>query len=399
MSNSLTPGSPTLWSLTAGHKLYNSNVFKNLASFKEEETLTKGRIVDRPYRANLAAENYTKGTAATLNDLSYTSDQLTINYQDDIYMYLDDIDKKQNSYDTMRLNAEEGGIRLANRIDARFLYEVVNANTGADDGDFGGSSGSGINLTVNNIDDVFGWAGQQFDMANIPMEERAMVISPFFKRVLWSRVGSKQSALGDKTAEFGSLGEYNGFKLYLSNQLTCSARWTPANNPSDEDTISIQGITFTFQSVIGTAAGNILQTTSTAVTIDNLVALINAGGVGDGTNYVSLSTANQRAVQMWVAVDGTTYIDVYVMGASSGLTLTASEAADLWSRQYQHIVAMRPKMAIDVVCQINPKVEFDRGVVNGKSGDFGLMLSVYGIKTFNQGKNEILNIKIDETLL
>lgn len=265
--------------------------------------------------------------------------------------------------------------------------------------DFGGTSGNGIVLTVTNIDDVFGWAGQQFDQANIPASERAMVISPFFKRVLWSRIAGKQSLLGDKTAEFGSIGEYNGFKLYSSNQLTCSARWTPVDNPSDEATISIQGITFTFQSVIGAVAGNVLQTTNTATTLTALVALINAGGVGDGTNSISLSTANKRAVEMWVAVDGTTYIDVYVMGASSGLTLTTSEALDLWSRQYQHVVAMRPGYAIDVVAQMDPKVEFQRGVSNGKSGDFGLMLSVYGIKVFNQGANEILNIKCDESQL
>lgn len=135
MSNSLTAGSETVWSKTAGLKLYNSNLFKNLASFKEQSGLQKGRIVDRPYRANLVVENYAKGTAATVNDLSYTSDQLTINFQDDIYMYLDDIDKKQNAYDTMRLNAEEGGIRLANRMDARFLYQVRNATVSCDDGE------------------------------------------------------------------------------------------------------------------------------------------------------------------------------------------------------------------------------------------------------------------------
>lgn len=50
-------------------------------------------------------------------------------------MYLDDIDKKQNAYDTMRLNAEEGGIRLANRMDARFLYQVRNATVSCDDGE------------------------------------------------------------------------------------------------------------------------------------------------------------------------------------------------------------------------------------------------------------------------
>ena len=309
-------------------------------------------------------------------------------------------DKKQNAYDTARLNAEEAGKKLGIRMDARFLYEGVNAVSGnvIDDADFGGTAGNGVAPTINNIDDIFGLAAQLFDEQNVPLDERALVISPYFKKQLWLRIAGKESLLGDKTAEYGSLGEYDGFKLYLSNNLTVSARWTPVDNPADEATISIQGITFTFQSVIGTTAGNILQTTSTAVTIDNLVALINAGGVGDEINYYSLSAANKKAVQMWLAVDGTTYFEVFVKGGST-LTLTTSEALDLWSRQVQHCVGMRPKMATDMVAQIDPSVEMQRGVSNGKKGDFALMLSVYGIKTFNQGTNELLNLKIDETVM
>lgn len=400
MANSLTAASPTLWSKVAAYKLYKSAVFKNLASFDRKELLSYGRVVDRPYRADLVAENYTKGgmSSTDIQDLTYSSNQLTIDQQDTIWFKLDDIDKKQNLYDTARLNAEEAGTRLALRADAKFLYEAVNQTNGLDDGDFGGTSGNGINLTVNNIDDVFGYINQKMDENNVPMNERAMTISPYFRRVLWTRVSQKESGLGDKTAEFGSIGEYDGIKLYNSNQLTCSARWTPVDNPADEATISIQGITFTFQSVIGTTAGNILQTTSTAVTIDNLVALINAGGVGDGVNYVSLTKANQRAVQMWLAVDGTTYFEVYVKGANA-LTLTSSEAADLWSRQYQHNFALRPKYTVDMVMQMEPKTESQRGIVNGLMGDYIMLLSLYGTKTFNAGLTEGVNVKIDETLV
>lgn len=400
MANSLTASSPTLWSKVSAYKLYKSAVFKNLASFDRKEALSYGEAIDRPYRADLVAEDYTKGgmSSTDVQDLTSTSNKILIDQADTIWFKVDDIDKKQNIADLMMENAEESGIRLALRADAKFLYEVKNQVNGLDDGDVGGTSGNGIALSVNNVDDVMSYVNQKMDEANVPQGERALVISPFMRRVLDVRNAQRASGLGDKTMEYGSIGQIFGIKLYQSNQLTCSARWTPIDNPSDEATISIQGITFTFQSVIGAVAGNILQTTSLAVTLDNLVALINAGGVGDGVNYVSLSKANQRAVQMWLAVDGTTYMDIYVKGANS-LTLTTSEALDLWSRHYQHNFAMRPKKSVDMVMQLNPKAEKQRGVVNGFMGDYFQLLQLYGVKSFYQGTYEGVNVKIDETLV
>jgi len=158
--------------------------------------------------------------------------------------------------------------------------------------------------------------------------------------------------------------------------------------------ITIQGVTFTFVSTIGTTAGNILQTTSTAVTIDNLVALINADGVGDGTNYVSLSTADKRTVQDWVAVDGTTYFEVRVPGASY-LTLTTSEAADVWNAAYQNQNLLAGlKGAIDCVVQLRPKILTASTVSAGKAGTNILPMTLFGVFTFNQGKSEIFRVPV-----
>lgn len=153
-------------------------------------------------------------------------------------------------------------------------------------------------------------------------------------------------------------------------------------------------MTFTFVSTIGTTAGNILQTTSTAVSIDNIVALINAGGVGDGVNYVSLSTANKRIVQNWVAVDGTTYLTVRAMGASY-MTVSGSDATDVWTaaKQIQSLMAGR-KRAIDVVVQQYPTVKMSETTAAGTIGMNIIPYTLFGAKTFNQGKNEIVWVKV-----
>lgn len=394
MSNSLTPLSPTYWSRRMGRKLYKTDVFRALANFEEEAVLTDGQKCDRPYRANIVVENYVKGTALTAQDLTATSDQLTVDTVKAALLYVDNVDKIQNKYSAANAWIDEAGRRLSNALDARFLYQVFNANNTIDDADIGGTSGDGIQLTTGNVLDVFGAINMKLDTQNVPEEERFFALSPQFYNVLWKYIAGKESLLGDRTGENSNVGKYAQLALYKTNNLTGSARWTPANQPTAADTITINGITFTFQTTIGTGAGAVLVVTNTATTLANLTALINAGGVGDGTNNVSVSTANQRTMQDWVAVNGTTYIEVRAMGASY-MTVTGSDATDVWTatQQIQNNIAGR-KGAIDMVIQKEPSTEMASTVSAGKSGMNILPMTLAGIYTYNQGKNEIVRVKI-----
>lgn len=379
-----------------GRKLYKTDVFRSLANFEEQAVLKDGQKVDRPYRADIVVENYTKGTALTAQDLTATSDQLTVDTIKAALLYVDNVDKIQNKYSAANAWIDEAGKRLSNSIDAKFLYQVFNSNNTVDDASIGGTSGNAITVSSANILDVFGAVNLQLDVQNVEEEQRFFTISPQFFQTLWKYIAGKATMLGDKTGENGNIGEYAGLKLFKSNNLTGSARWTPANNPSNNDTITVQSITFTFVTSIGSTAGNILVAGSTALTIDNLVALINAGGVtsDSGVSNVSLSTANQRTVQNWVAVDGTTYIEIRAMGASY-LTVTGSDATDVWTaaQQTQNLFAGR-RGCVDAVIQKEPSVEMGPTVSAGKSGTNILPMTLFGVYTFNQGKNEMVRVRV-----
>lgn len=379
-----------------GRKLYKKVVYKSLASTEEQATLSLGQKVDRPYRSDLVVENYTKGTAATAQDLTATSDVLTVNKFKTILMYIDDVDKIQNKWDAAKAWAEEAAERLAIAIDAEFLYEVRSAADTIDDGDIGGSAGSAIALTVSNIANVIAKINRKLDVNNVDMERanRFWVLSPQMYDVLWSYIAGKETLLGDKTGEYGNLGRYGGLELFMSNNLTASAVWTPADNPADSATITISGVVFTFVDTIGTTAGNVLQTTSTAVTLDNLVDLIN-NPTSTTANHVAFSGADLRTVQQMVAVDGATYVTVYHKGQSY-MTVATSEALDLWSKETQHSLA-GAKKAIDLVIQKNPDVEMASTVSAGKRGMNVMPLTVFGVQTFNQGTKEIFDVQIDSS--
>jgi len=396
--------SPTFWAKNMGNKAYKSRVCQALASFKEEATLEYGRIVDRPYRSNLAVEDYTKGTAATAQDLTATSDQLTINKQKVILMYVDDVDKMQNKWDAARIWGEEAGIRIAVSQDAEFLYEVYNAADTIDDGDIGGTAGNALTLTVSNISKVIGAINKKLDINNVDLErkKRFWALSPQAYEVLWQYIAGKETLLGDKTGEFGNIGRYGGLELFMTNNLTASAVWTPVDNPTTGATITIDGVVFTFEDTLSTTEGSIHITSTTAKTLDSLVAAINTPGTSvveaTDTGFTAFTGSDLRTVQEMVAVDGTTYITVYHKGQSF-MTVATSEALDLWSARIQHNLA-GVKGAIDMVVQKQPDLgpgSMASTVSAGKRGMNIMPLSVFGIKTFNQGTSEIFDVQLVST--
>lgn len=395
-SNSLGAMSPTYWSRRMGRKLYKTDVFRSLANFEEQSTLSDGQKVDRPYRSDIVVENYTKGTALTAQDLTATSDQLTVDTVKAALLYVDNVDKIQNKYSAANQWIDEAGKRLSNAIDAKFLYQVFNSNNNVDDGTIGGVSGNGITVSTGNILDVFGAINLLLDLANIEEDQRFFVISPHFYRTLWAYIAGKQSLLGDRTGQNGNIGQYANLQLFKSNNVTGSATWVPANDPSDADTITINAVTFTWKTTIGVTAGNILRTGTLATDLTALAAFINAGGVttDGGVSNVTLSTANQRIVQGWVAVATATTLEVRAMG-SSYVTVTGSDPTDVWTAasQLQNLFAGRVG-CVDAVIQKEPSVEMGSTVSAGKSGTNILPMTLFGVYVFNQGKNEMVRVKV-----
>ena len=302
--------------------------------------------------------------------------------------------------------SEEAGRRLAVKADSKVLYEVYNASSDIDASDLGGTAAEGISASINNVYQIFGEINEQLDVLNVPQEERFFVISPMFKNKLWQYIQGKESLLGDRTGETGNIGRFAGLDLYLSTNLPNAARWTPADNPANAATITIEAITFTFVDTISTEAGNILQTTDLATTLDQIVAFINGGGLETATDCTaatcqSLSTANQRIVQNWAAYDGTTYLEVRVKGSTSNaLTLTSSEAADTWDTKYQnHAMLAGKKKAIDVAIQTKGEMGIiDTAMAStvsaGKRGTNVMPLLLMGVKTFYTGLDELVKVLV-----
>jgi hypothetical protein len=396
MANSLTALSPKYWSAIMGVKLYKQNVFRNIASFREEGVLKNGQIVDRPYRADIYVQAYTKGTALTAQDITATSDELTVNKIFAALIYVDDVDKIQNKWDAAEAWTAETVTRLSNQIDADCLFEAYNASDTIDYNDLDSTQTAGVPvaLTVSNVVALFTTTARKLSVNNVPEANRFFILSPQVKQVLITYLAGRESILGDRTGEAGNIGRYMGFELYESNNVTGMIRWTPTDDPSDTETLVVNGITFTFVTTIGTTAGNVLRGTSVAATIDNLVALINAPATSTAQG-IAFATTNLAALQRgFFAVDGTTYIDIYVKGSSY---ITSTDTADATYTYQKQLLLAGEKKAIDLVIQKEPSVKMASTVSAGKDGMNILPKTLYGVKTFEDMKSRILRVEIDSS--
>lgn len=392
MSNSLTALSPEYWSKRMQVVRFKMPVYRAVANFEERALLKRGDTVHRVFRTGLRVVDYTKGTALTAQDLTATDETLTVDQSKAILFYVDRIDELQNDYATANLFADDAGSLLEEYLDGDFLAEVSNADYTVDDGDMGGTAGTAVVPSTSNVAKIFAAASKKLNRGNIPMKDRYAVISPTLHQILIEKLDGKDSSLGDTTGMNGHVGKYMGFDLHVSNNLYWTGRWTPANNPTANDTITVAGVTFTFVAT-PTNPGDIDIGADTEGTLNNVVLALTGTGTPGTSTYIDISEANRKLLTGLSVTDGATYVDLAFQGGGE-VAVSASEANDLWSREIVHCM-FGQKGAVDVVVQEDFDVKFKD--VPDKNGKNVLSFVLYGIKTFDEGDAMLVDVKLDSS--
>jgi len=395
MANSFDATNPEYWSKRMQIVRRDVPVYPKLASFEEKNGLKNGDTVNRPYHSLIRVRDYAKSTSTTLTDVTATNEQLLVNQYKIAGFYIDDVEELQSNYALLNKFVDETGKELELFLDGDFLGEVAQATSDVDDGDINsGTDGIPHAATVATVKKLFSVAAKKLNIQHVDMAGRYAVISPTIHQLLIEAMDGKDTALGDSTGKNGHIGKYMGFDLYMSNNLPLSGRWTPANNPTDGDTVVVSGVTWIFKAA-AVSAGHVKIGGSTALTLDNLVLAVNGTGVGDGTDYFEISDANRKILEGCLATDGATYMDIFHEGAGEA-TLSASEVADPWSLTTIHQMIGK-QGAVDMVVQKAPGVKFTEPEL--KLGTTVLPWTVYGLKTFDEGAKALVDVKVDSSSL
>lgn len=409
MANDFSPSIAEYWAARMQRDYTLRNVTKYITNSRFEEQLSDGDTFHRQYDDSYSQEldRYTTYTDIAVDDVTNTDETLVIDQKFARARQFDKFDITQVKPDVIAHIAENDGIRMQNHVDSSVLGEYANATSNVDDGDMsGGTSGNGINPGTGNILEMFSVVGRKLDELNIPENDRWAVISPKVKSVVYLMLGLRETPEGDKKIMDGNLGiSYAGFKLFVSNQLTGQAVLSMATQPTNGDTITINGVTFTFVSSIGSTAGNVLIGADVDTTRASLAALINAPSttaadrVGWSTTSASQKYTFRKLRNRATATNDNTAntLTVTWKGLSKIVvseTLTA--AADTWTalKTITHNLfgqGMEADAPIDLVMQIRPMVEVTP--VPLQFGQYVKRGMYYGHKTFQENKVRLCDVE------
>lgn len=391
--NDLAANSPKFWSRRMQIIHHKKDNFRQTANFEERAKLTKGKTVTRPQKSAIHVQDYVKQTAFTTEDIDSTEELLTVDQAKIAPFYVDDIDEIQNVYRAATEWADDGGRKLSNELDADYQAEYSNASLSVDDADVsGGTAGNGVTASISNILRIFSIAGRKLDDNNIREDRRFANISPYIFQVITEHLAGKDSALGDSSSLGGHKGKFMNFNLFKSTNLTATATLSLATQPTTGDTVTINGIAFQLVDTIGAVAGNVLIGGSAANANTNLTALINTPGTTTA-NGVALSAANQQKIRRYTATAAATSTAIVAKGVGNlVLSETLSDGTDTWTpaleMQHNLFGAMN---AIDVVIQKEINVKFKD--VSNKLGQNIVPWELYGIKTFLEGRQGLVDVK------
>lgn len=377
-------------------------VAKPIMNTRFESVLKYGESVERVAYdiSNVRVRAVTRGSASTIDALSDSSETLTVNLEYEAAFHVSDGEVTQaGPLNPGEKIGAEVAIKVAADLDARCFAEVRNAYQTFDTGDLTtlSSNGTAITLSSTTVPQMVTRMPAKLRYgANQTITNMAFVVDAYAAADIEQYLLGKQFAIVESVFKNGYAGPIATAEVYVSENLSSTAVLSIATQPTDGDTVIINGITFTFKTTLGSDAGNVAIAGSADAARLNLAELINAPGTTDA-GQVALSAANQLIltdVLKAVAVDSASANTLTLTTTGGGrliLSETLTDATDAWTKNYIHAYYGK-KGAIDLVVQdIKP---VDMRPTSDRRGTNVFSSYLAGLKTFADGAKKFLNVKI-----
>ena len=362
-----------------------------------------------------------------------TDETLVINQVKDTSFYEFEKDLEQAHYAVKADYARKAMNKIFLQIDSDVLVSAyLGASTVIDNGNLTGSTASGTPITISsgNVSTLFSVAVMQLQLNNVIYDPNltftgevklekvtgmpVAIISPQVYQALVLYLGGKTTVLGDKVSVSGHAGAFMSFNIFVSNQTTSSIALSLATQPSDGDTFTINGLTFTFKTTLGTTAGNILIGGSAAAAQTNLIAALAAPFTTTANYYTQTNnvTNQNKLANITCTAFASNLATIYQGGIGSLLvTIGQNTAANVWGgsivsgTQYggvtsgtvvvvQHNIFGISK-SVGLCLQHKPSLYVNP--VSGKVGKDYVTWCFYGIKVFKYMASQLLDVQVAAT--
>ncbi len=387
MANTIDALNPENWKPIVQDYLNNMLVGMDIANTKCVPYLSDGDAVNFPYVSDVRVQDMVQGTDLTIDDISATQDTLTVDQSRAVTFQIHPVQEKQARAKYGMDLAYQAAYQLRNDIDQAVISSGV----------FGAATAlesAAVTTSASTIYEYMTEARSTLVRANAGDGEHFAVMPPEEVAKLEQSFVANGFALGDKTLERGFQGSVNGFKVYASNNTPTSVDLTMGTNPTNGDTITIAGVTFTFVSVIGAAAGNVLIGANAGETQGHLKEAINGSGTGVGVDYVEISVNNRRKLQNLDLECDTFAANVGEITAYGKIspTETFTAAANVFGTEKTTVLFGRMG-AISLGLQMEPEL-----YIRDQERNIGrnyITHTLYGVKTFERDTERLVTLPVN----
>jgi len=392
MANDIEAFNPQLWSARIQKRREKLLVSKPVSSFEEQANLTHGARVHRPTAPEFLTNDYNKyGNGVSIQEVKSEDQYLDVDNVKEVSFYIDAVEDKQSKYDAEAEAVKSAVYSISQEMDYTRFKETINAADYADAATAGGSAGTPYTPAVSTLTEFIENSKAKLRLSGAEQDrEWYLVATPKMVSYIAQSFIKDGFNLADSGLRNGYKGDAYGLKVYESTNLLHEVKFT-ADKIAATNTFAIAGITFTFVSSIGSTAGNVLMGSTDADALTNAALAVNAGS-GAGTNYIEISDANRaklRKLGVYAVADTTAKtLTIYANGP---FTFAGTATTFVPGALVAHCELGR-KGAVDMVVQIDPKVQKNK--VPNKTGYNFIIYDLYGVKTFDEGKYRMLDLRV-----
>ena len=258
MANSIADLKPAFWAKEEQRSLFVDNKAMAIANTTLRNLVAgEGDTVHKTIVSYPASSTYTPATDITTQAITGSKETLSIATWLAALVTIDDTEKVQSIIELGQNISHKMMMDHNNRIEQAVLAEVTNSQWTLDDGNVGGTAGNNAVVNTNTVPQFFIAADTKLDAVDAPKAGRTAVVGGHFMGQLKLQQAGRQTVFGDGVNSRGVVANLFGWDILYSNNLPYSAVLTIATTPTDGDTVSIAGVTFTFKTPLGTTAGNV----------------------------------------------------------------------------------------------------------------------------------------------
>lgn len=375
-------------------------VAKKIANTRFEKTLRYGESVERASYdiSGVRVRTVSRGSASTIDSITDSSELISIDTEKEAVFHLSDGELTQaGALNPGSVIGAKVAHKVATYVDGDVFGEVVNAFADFDNGDLTTqtSDGTPIDLTSTTVPQMITRMPAKLGQNNQTLNNLALVVDSYMASDIEQYLLAKDIDLAGSVFKNGYAGNISKAEMYVSENLTGEAVLSLATQPTANDTVVINGLTFTFVAS-PSAEGDIDLGANVDETREHLAAALNQGA-GAGSDYIAFTGDDLETLEDLniTATDDASADTLTVVATGSGrLTVseTLTDGTDAWTKNFIHAYFGK-KGAIDLVMQDETSVDMRK--TDDRRG-YNIFSSVlYGKKTFSDGSQQFLDVLID----